>query len=145
MSNLPSEITEFFGVFLAYSDIMERSPLFGKFPLHWDPTKYRLLLDFNFARDYKSLIKIGLLFGGLFFPAMSILLRWLSNKFQLCAHFEDNVPYDVICAYIVAVVMFLSICAVLIPIVFLWKIYAGEESFAMFQRLSNGKFPVMHS
>lgn len=139
----PPEITEFFGAFLAYSEIMEKSHMFGKFPLHWDVTACRLVLDLDFSRDYKVLIRLGTFFIAFTIPGIGILLRSLSNKLGFFSHFKDSVPQDVIALYAVAFVVFLGIFALFSPILFIWKIYTEDEierSFVMFQRLSRGNF-----
>lgn len=145
MCHPPPEITDFFGVFLAYSDTMENSHLFGKLPLHWDPTKYRFVLDFKFSRDYKSLIRIGFSFMALIFPVVTILVAYLSKKFvfiEIFPHFKDIVPFDVVNLQVFILVILFGVFVIFFPVIFFWKNYTAgemERSFVMFKRLSKGK------
>lgn len=143
MCTPPPEITEFFGPLLAYSDIMEKSYLFGKFPFHWDIAKFRFVLDFKWTRDYKPLIRIGCSFITFIFPVITIVLASLTDKLQICIHFENRVPYDVILMQVFILVMLLGMFAIFVPVMFFWKIYMVgemERSFVMFQQLIRGKF-----
>lgn len=144
MANPEPEISEFFGAFLVYSEIMEKSFLFGKFPFHWDPIKGRLLLDFHFSRDYKSLVKTGIFLVTTLFPGIVVFLRSLHNKLQLSPHFEDYFASDgVMIAYLVMLVVLLGDFALFMVVILFWKSYTEgeiERSFCMFRQLSKGKF-----
>ncbi|OXA45850.1 hypothetical protein Fcan01_18944 [Folsomia candida] len=140
MANPEPEISEFFGAFLVYSEIMEKSFLFGKFPFHWDPIKGRLLLDFHFSRDYKSLVKTGIFLVTTLFPGIVVFLRSLHNKLQLSPHFEDYFASDgVMIAYLVMLVVLLGDFALFMVVILFWKSYTEgeiERSFCMFRQLS---------
>ncbi|OXA49392.1 hypothetical protein Fcan01_15806 [Folsomia candida] len=93
------EITEFFGVILAYAEIMEKSFLFGKCPMQWDPKNHVARLDWGFLRCFKFWVKIVTSFLFLFLPVFSIQLRFLVNKLSILGTFEDNVPLTVVSPY----------------------------------------------
>ncbi|OXA41290.1 hypothetical protein Fcan01_24158 [Folsomia candida] len=85
---------EFFGVFLAYSRIIESSLIFGKCPLTWETKKARFVLDLRFWPYYKFWCQVLFIAVTVCAPISLVLLRYLINWLTFPAKlFEENVPF----------------------------------------------------
>lgn len=134
------EVTEFFGVFIAYTEIIEKSRLFGKCPFHWNYDGNRLTVDSRFFPYCKFWIKIGIAILSVIIPTVTVLLRYLNSK--LSAGEKEEVPLGVISIYSSVILLLIGVVVILMPIIVLWDRYAVDEidrSFKIFLSLSEGK------
>lgn len=113
------QITEFFGVFLAYTEIVEKSRLFGKCPLHWNYERNRLTVDLKFFPYCKFRIKIAISFPSLIIPTASLLLGYLYHKLYGVENPLGNVPFWVISIYSAAVILMMGIGVIILPVLVL--------------------------
>lgn len=131
MSTYSTQLTEFFGVFLAYHEIMEKSCLFAKCPFHWDDKNHILRLDHKFRQHYNFWIKNGITLIFIFTPTSLILLRYFVKKLGFLDPFEDNVPPIVVTLYVIAALLVISLSVLIMPLVVMGdKFVFGEIQYA---------------
>ncbi|OXA41644.1 hypothetical protein Fcan01_23813 [Folsomia candida] len=139
MPQYSKQITEFFGVFFAYTEIIEKSRLFGKCPFHWNYERNRIAVDFEFVPYYKFWIKICIIFISSIIPTILIFRGYFNNKFYGVDSLQENVPFWVISIYTACIILAIGIAVIILPMIILWDRFATSEierSFKMFLTLS---------
>ncbi|OXA41642.1 hypothetical protein Fcan01_23808 [Folsomia candida] len=128
------QVSEFFGVFLLYTEIIEKSRLFGNSPFHWNSERQRIIMDFKFIPYYKFWTRIAITFMTIIIPLLSLLGLHYTKELN------DIVPFGVISFYSAAIVVLIGVVVMILPVIILWNVYAMQEierSFNMFIRLSS--------
>lgn len=136
-----SEISEIFGIFQIYSEIMERHILFGKCPFYLYSKDNRPHLNLKILSYYKFWIKICIFVTLFAAPLTLIILRFFNNNLNLFGCFDDNVPINVFSLYFSGAILILGIWFIFLPLMNLWEGLVSQEihrTFSMFQRLSQG-------
>lgn len=132
------QITEFFGPFLAYANIIEKSFLFGRFPLYWDNSKKRIVLHFSFVRNFTFLTNLGTGLLTYFIPCCILILQY---KLKLFPFLRINIPRHVFSFYVVVLALVMGLLAMFLSIIGVWRSYTRKEierSFLLFQRQFQG-------
>lgn len=143
MTSSSPQIAEFFGVILAYTEIIEK---FGKFPLHWDQKNLVFRLDWRFRPYFKFWVKIVTSFVVLVIPAYSIVLRFLVNKLYFMGTLEDGVPLPVVTLSILTTALVAYSVVTSIPIIVLDEGFITGEinhAFKMFGNLRECKSIIL--
>lgn len=137
-----SLITEMFGIFIAYSEIMENHLLYGKCPFHWDKKDQRPRVKFKIFGCFRFWINLVMLTVSLIIPGILVVLRFVINKLGMFGYFEENVPFHVITIYCCGTLMIGSILLIFLPVIFFWEwivVSEIERTCRLFQRLLEGK------
>ncbi|OXA41641.1 hypothetical protein Fcan01_23809 [Folsomia candida] len=127
-------VSEFFGVFLIYTKIIEKSRLFGNCPFHWNSKTERMTMDLKFFSYYKFWFRIATTFADI--TILLLLLLW--QYFIKRRH--DILPFGVISFYGAAIVIVIGVVVMILPTLVLWNVFVIQEierSFNMFIRLSS--------
>lgn len=115
-------LNEFFGVFQAYSKIIESCLIFGKCPLTWNREKARVILDRRIFVYYGFWGKTVLIFITFVSPLYLTVLRYALNWVTYPKiFFNDNVPFVIICTYIFAIPLVLGMLLIYIPLLLWWE------------------------